>query len=169
MKSYTFGFSDNLKITKNSNTYKNKINSFKLDENFPQPCFFCERNEENSKNSDSENHKPNHESSKLAEEGITEKLKILMKSFNIERRFSDKLEENKDYLNSIENLTYKKELKEVDSYNFTNYYPKNLSYILLDLRISLDNKDKFYDYKAGFLPMTVVIEQDEIRDDYVKK
>lgn len=159
---------DNSNIYKYSNTENCRLESFKSDKEHLKFCFFCERNKQLTSNSLSENEKSNLESYKNVDESLTEKLKILMKSFNIERRFSDKLEENKDFYNCKENLTYKNELKEIASYNFNNYYPKNLSYILLDLRISLDKKDKFYDYKAGFLPMTVVIEQEELCDDYVK-
>jgi len=159
--------SENLNVHKYSNTENCKIDSFKFNENLLKSCFFCERNKIIPNNSNSENEKSIQETNKNIDESLTEKLKILMKSFNIERRFSDKLEENKDFNNCKENLAYKNELKEISSFNFTNYYPKNLSYILLDLRISLDKKDKFYDYKAGFLPMTVVIEQEELCDDYV--
>jgi hypothetical protein len=82
---------------------------------------------------------------------ITENLMNLMKSFNIEKKFTNE--------NTTNNNTF--------SFNFNNYYPKYLPFIILDLRIYLEKKDKFYDYKPGFLPMSVVVEQEEIKDEYV--
>lgn len=46
----------------------------------------------------------------------------------------------------------------------------NLNYILLDLRIqsdSLNNKNFSFDDKPGFLPMTVIVEQEELLLDDV--
>lgn len=149
-----------------------RLESFRAESLFKKTCFFCARNKQNfTKN---QNNLPKNENklnieSKGFDESMTEKLKVLMKSFNIERRFSDKLDGNRDLYDTQENEDFKNSLAEVHKYDFNNYYPKNLSFILLDLRISVDKKEKFYDYKAGFLPMTVVVEQEELIDDHVTK
>jgi hypothetical protein len=54
-------------------------------------------------------------------------------------------------------------------YKYNNHYSnENLNYILLDLRISGENSnDKHYDIKTGFLPMTVILDQNELRDENV--
>lgn len=145
-------------------TENNRSDSFRLESSFKKSCFFCLRNsyKNNIKNEKSLNYQGISDV-----EDMTEKLRILMKSFNIERRFSDKLEENRDVKDKRENANLKSSLAKINSYDFKNYYPKNLSFILLDLRISVDKKEKFYDYKAGFLPMTVVVEQEELIDDHV--
>lgn len=165
---------NNAENNKRISTENVRLDSFKSESLYKRNCFFCARNKENFfkkqsfENNENLNNNGNHNFKNVVDESMTEKLKILMKSFNIERRFSDKLDENRDLGDKRENEQFKNSLAEINSCNFNNYYPKNLSFILLDLRISLDKKDKFYDYKAGFLPMTVVVEQEELIDDHVK-
>jgi len=163
------------KICLTENIKNNKYNSFKNENNiiFKKPCFFCLRNSkkfnfetEKYREMNIGNNTPRN--SKNYDESMTEKLKILMESFNLEKRFKDKSEEIKENFNNTKSLNFKNQFLEISNYDFNNYYPKNLSLIILDLRISLDNKDKFYDYKAGFLPMTVIIEQEELIDEHVK-
>jgi hypothetical protein len=62
---------------------------------------------------------------------------------------------------------------ESKSFSESNELLKNdgnslLNYILIDLRIT-DDKDnkKNYDYKPGFLPMTVILDQTELLNDDV--
>lgn len=161
-----------LENNKRISTENIRLDSFKSESLYKRNCFFCARNRENLlkklnfHNKENTSNKDNNLNT--FNEFMTEKLKILMKSFNIERRFTDKLDENRDLCDKLQNEEFKNSLAEMNSYNFNNYYPKNLSFILLDLRISVDKKDKFCDYKAGFLPMTVVVEQEELTDDHVK-
>lgn len=163
------------KICLTENNKNNKYNSFKNENNsiFKKPCFFCSRNSKKFNLESEKLREMNIEfntprNSKNYDESMTEKLKILMESFNLERRFSQKLEENKENLNNIKIMNIQNQFSEIANYDFNNYYPKNLSLIILDLRISLDKKEKFYDYKAGFLPMTVIVEQEELIDEHVK-
>lgn len=76
-----------------------------------------------------------------------------MRSFNIEKKFNKEIDTPE---NEKINIT------------FNNHYPKHLPFIVLDMRIYLEKKEKFYDYKPGFLPMSVIVEQEEIKDEYVK-
>lgn len=47
-----------------------------------------------------------------------------------------------------------------------NTITQNISYILLDLRISKEkSNDKHYDVKPGFLPMTVILDQEELSNE----
>jgi hypothetical protein len=161
---------DTLEINKNKGIENNRLESFKNESLYKKSCFFCSRNKDNfiKKQSFSNENKINN-FGKIVEENMTEKLKVLMKSFNIERRFSDKLDKNRDLSDNKQNEEFKESLTEINSYDFNNYYPKDLSFILLDLRISVDKNEKFYDYKAGFLPMTIIVEQEELIDDHVIK
>ena len=56
-----------------------------------------------------------------------------------------------------------------DNTIYNNHYSdNNLNYILLDLRVSMEgSNDKHYDVKPGFLPMTVILDQDDFKDPYV--
>jgi hypothetical protein len=120
---------------------------------------------------------------------LSENLKDLMKNFNIEKKFRKEKEIDLEIENNNNNYLYNNEHeKEVDiksnlslipisdnknEYNsnlynnFGNHYPKNLPFIILDLRIYLEIKKKIYDDKPGFLPMSVIVEQEEIKDEYV--
>lgn len=70
--------------------------------------------------------------------------------------------------------TFNGNLKE-DSINYNNiicnnhYSSNQMNYILLDLRVSPENasNDSYYDVKPGFLPMTVILDQNELRDQFV--
>ncbi len=52
---------------------------------------------------------------------------------------------------------------------YNNHYSNNnLNYILLDLRVSMEgSNEKHYDVKPGFLPMTVILDQNDFKDPYV--
>lgn len=120
-------------------------------------CFYCYRrnqalNKENiRKNSEQDSNKK-----KDFDNLLTENLINLMKNFNIEKKFS---KENTNMDNNDNN--------EQSLISFTNHYPKHLPFIILDCRIYLEKKEKFYDYKPGFLPMSVIVEQEEIKDEFV--
>jgi len=81
-----------------------------------------------------------------------------MKNFNLEKKFR-----RESIISNTENDKNKN-----FNFNFDNHYPKNLPFIILDLRIYQEKKEKFYDYKPGFLPMSVIVEQEEITDEFVK-
>ena len=83
---------------------------------------------------------------------ITENLRTLMKSFNIEKKFSKEIDTNPN-----ENINQ----------NFNNHYSKHLPFIILDIRMFSEKNEKFYDFKPGFLPMSVIVEQEEIKDEFV--
>ncbi len=166
---------DKSEIYKRISSENIMMDSFKSDGLYKRSCFFCTRNKEKllkihsiENNANISNNDNNH-NFKSVDESMTDKLKTVMKSFNIERRFSEKLDEKADLCIRSKNEEFENSLAEINSCDFNNYYPKNLSFILLDLRISVDKTEKFYDYKAGFLPMTVVVEQEELIDDHVNK
>lgn len=118
-----------------------------------------------------ENNIQNNIDKKYFDDIITEKLKSLMQTFHIENKFANKCHsENISAQSPQESCITNAQTKISEAahgFDFNNYYPKNLSFILLDLRINLDKKEKFSDNKPGFLPMTVVIEQEELGDEFV--
>jgi hypothetical protein len=64
-----------------------------------------------------------------------------------------------------------KSLESSSEYNKSTSSSKqdNLNYILIDLRISEENENSvYYDSKPGFLPLTVILDQKELLDEYVK-
>ena len=128
-------------------------------------CFFCDR----SKVSRNQYESLTSTDKKNFDYKLTEVFKNLMTAFNIEKKFTNEenlsditkqniISENQDVIKQKNNNEY--------YFNFNNHYPKNLSFIILDLRITLDTHEKLYDTKPGFLPMTVLIEQEELGDEY---
>lgn len=75
-----------------------------------------------------------------------------------------------DSFNTEENLNNKcsNDSKQNNSINNNHYSNNNLNYILLDLRVSMEgSNEKHYDVKPGFLPMTVILDQNDFKDPYV--
>lgn len=66
--------------------------------------------------------------------------------------------ESKSFESSSEDDKYTKSSKQ-----------DNLNYILIDIRISEEKENSvYYDSKPGFLPLTVILDQKELLDEYVR-